>query len=379
MRFNEKIKGIAYHDKKTKRLVERLPKRSIAIIEHEDLDVTAAEMLISCQIKAVINMKTSMTGCFIHHGVETLLNANIPVYDITDSNFNINLEQKSLMISNDHLFYEENNHYKELCQLIKYDYKKVNNLKKRAKDLFSKQFTKFVKNTFSYGEKELEEFVNEVSILPTLRQFRRKEVLIVARGASYEKDLKAMRTIIKKRRMKTIAVDGAADGMLKIGMKPDFIIGDMDSITENALKCGAQLLVHSYRDGRAPGEDRVKSLQIPYNRFPFIGISEDVALIFAYCAGAKKLYTIGTRTSMNEFMEKGRSGMGSSILTKMKVGHAVVDLKGIHSLFDEENKLPNNILVFPAAAITFLIISFSGKLNIFVNLIVQWWSDFLIR
>ncbi len=366
----EKIKGYAFQDKKTKRLVERLPRKSIAVLFHQDIDTVAAEKLIHCGVKAVINFKSSMSGLFIHNGVEALLNANIPVFDFEEP-IEINLEGKLVMIKDNILLVNNHGTWERLSNLIRYSPSHVKQLKTLAKSRFPEQFRSFVGNSLFYSEKELNLFVSEVQSLPLLRQFLDKEVLIVARGANYELDLIKLKPHIKKKRFLIIAVDGGADGLIKIGVKPDFIIGDMDSVTEKALKSGAQLLVHTYHDGRSPGETRIRKLGLPYKRIKFLGTSEDVATIFAYCSGAKKLYTIGTRLGMNEFLEKGRNGMGSTILTRMKVSHALVDLKGIHTLFHEENEIKGWKLLPVGVAV--LLIGFSQRFELFISLIFQWW------
>lgn len=369
----EKIQGFAYQDEKTKRLVERLPRKSIAVVVHQDLDMAAAEKLISCGVKAVINQKKSMSGLFFHNGVEALLDENIAVFDIEEQ-IEINLDSNLILIKEDVLFQDVDGTWERVCKLSRYTYSQVQQLKIKANSHFPEQFKAFVGNSLYYGEKELDLFVKEVQKLPVLRHFLGKEVLIVARGANYERDLRMLKPIIKKRRFLTIAVDGGADGLMKIGVKPDFIIGDMDSVSEKSLKSGAQLLVHTYRDGRSPGEVRIKSLQLPFTQISLLGTSEDVAIIFAYCSGAKRLYTVGTRLGMNEFLEKGRIGMGSSLLTRMKVSHALVDLKGIHTLFDDKKEIGISGWALIPAIIAASLISFSERFELFVSLLFQWWG-----
>ncbi|MCT8138714.1 hypothetical protein H1D32_13780 [Anaerobacillus sp. CMMVII] len=287
----------------------------------------------------------------------------------------INLDNQLVLIKDSYLYRSVNGSWVEVTQLSRYSYSKVRQLKVVANSRFPEQFKAFVGNSLFYGKKELDLFIQEVQNLPVLRQFLGREVLIVARGANYEKDLKFLKSAIKKKKLLTIAVDGGADGLIKIGIKPDFIIGDMDSVSERSLKSGAQLLVHTYHDGRSPGEGRIVSLKLPFKRIALLGTSEDAAITFAYCSGAKKLYTVGTRIGMNEFLEKGRIGMGSSLLTRMKVSHALVDLKGVHHLFDNgsvEKEFSGWALI--PAVIVVALISSNDKFNLFISLIFQWWG-----
>lgn len=375
MIFSEKIKGYGYQDSKTKRLVGRLPKKSVAIVMHQDIDMTAAEMLIKCDPKAIVNFRTSMSGLFIHNGVETLLNENIAVYDIDQAFISCSLDGEKLLIDKQMLFRDVAGVWQLVARLKRYNCFDVIQLKRKAAAQFPYQFKAFVENSISYGDRELLPFLDEVKKLPVLRQFRNRDVLIVARGAQYEKDLFVIKNMIKKRNVLTIGVDGGADGLLNIGIKPDYIIGDMDSVSEQALTCGAQLLVHTYRDGRAPGEIRLLKLKVPYEKITLVGTSEDAALVFSYCSGARRLYSVGTRMGMNEFLEKGRVGMGSSLLSRMKTGHALVDLKGIHTIASiEENKNEQHLSLIVPALIVFLVFRFTPRFDLFLSLILQWWN-----
>jgi uncharacterized membrane-anchored protein len=116
-------------------------------------------------------------------------------------------------------------------------------------------------------------------------------------------------------------------------MRPDVIIGDMDSVSDDALRCGAQLVVHGYRDGRAPGAERLRRLGLEHAVFTASGTSEDVAMLLAYGLGAELIVAVGTHSSMVDFLDKGRAGMASTMLTRMKVGPVLVDAKGVSRLY----------------------------------------------
>jgi len=87
--------------------------------------------------------------------------------------------------------------------------------------------------------------------------------------------------------------------------KPDVIIGDMDSVSEEALRCGAVIVVHAYADGKAPGAERLEALGVNYVVFASVGTSEDIAMLLAYERGADLIVAVGTHNSMVEFLDKG--------------------------------------------------------------------------
>ena len=129
-----------------------------------------------------------------------------------------------------------------------------------------------------------------------------------------------------------IAVDGGADALIEAGYKPDVIVGDMDSVSDVALRCGAELLVHGYRDGLAPGEERARALGVPYQVVRATGISEDLALLLAYEKGSELIVAVGTHFNLIEFLERNRAGMSSTFITRLKVGEILIDAKGVSRL-----------------------------------------------
>ncbi|WP_096201184.1 putative cytokinetic ring protein SteA [Bacillus sp. FJAT-45350] len=366
------IEDIAYQGNKTKELVKRIPPRSIVVLSHEDIDSTAADDLKNCKVKAIINIKKSMTGHYVHNGVRTLLENRIPVFDVEKFyRHDISLERETVRISNNDLYISDNNQFIKVAKLSRYDFKRVNQLDRVAKLHLPEQFEQFIENSFQYGKKELSLFAKGQLVEGIFQLCSNKEVLIVTRGDKYEKDIQAIKSWVKKEKPIIIAVDGGADGLLKYGLTPTIIIGDMDSVSEKALATGAKLVVHSYLNGVAPGAKRLESLNLNYDSKSFVGTSEDVATIFSYWAQAKHIYTIGSHTSMVDFLEKGRKGMGSSILVRIQAGHTITDLRGIHKLnkLEEKNRLPFLPSV-SAVALTFAM--FNEKCKLLLSLV--WFS-----
>ncbi len=153
------------------------------------------------------------------------------------------------------------------------------------------------------------------------------------RGYHYKEDLQTLRHYIREYRPVLIGVDGGADALIEAGHQPDLIVGDMDSVSDDALRCGAEIVVHAYRDGRAPGLERVRALGVEPVVFPATGTSEDVAMLLADDKGASLIVAVGTHVTLVEFLDKGRSGMASTFLTRLRVGGKLVDAKGVSRLY----------------------------------------------
>ncbi|HLV81133.1 MAG TPA: putative cytokinetic ring protein SteA, partial [Chthonomonadaceae bacterium] len=163
--------------------------------------------------------------------------------------------------------------------------------------------------------------------------------LVVVRGYRYREDLRALRPYIREYRPVLLAVDAGADALLEAGYRPHVIIGDMDSVSDEALQAGAELVVHAYPDGRAPGMTRLKGLDLAGTKLPAPGTSEDVAMLLADELGASLIVAVGTHFSLEDFLDKGRDGMASTFLTRLRIGSKLVDAKGI-ARFNSSRRRP---------------------------------------
>ncbi|WP_209123103.1 putative cytokinetic ring protein SteA [Alkalihalobacillus sp. BA299] len=366
------LSGVCYEGQITKDLVKVIPKRSIAMLHHEDIDCTATDALIAKKVKAVLNVKRSMTGRYDHNGVLELLEAQIPVYDIVEMyDRRIKFHLKNIKIVNLDLFVLDNDHWVKVAKVFRYTIKWVYELKKISSYHLTELYKDFVSNSITYAKKELADFLNDSSIYQPFVELDGKEVVIVVRGSKYKKDFLTLLPTIKTKKLPIIAVDGAADGLAELGIIPNYIIGDMDSVSEKLLKSGAKLIAHCYLDGNSPGFERVCKLGLQCEKLPFVGTSEDVAIIFSYWANAKVIYLVGGHASMNEFLEKGRKGMGATLLTRMQAGHRIVDLKGIHQLEQKNNRI---LPLFPIAGslAALLFITSSSKIQLLLMILWNW-------
>ncbi len=193
----------------------------------------------------------------------------------------------------------------------------------------------FVDNTLEYAKKEKDILLGNLEVPYLKTHILNRHVLIVVRGSSYKEDLKTISSYIDEERPVLIGVDGGADALLEFGLKPDIIVGDMDSVSDTALCSGAEIVVHAYANGKAPGLERVQSMDLEAAVCPMPGTSEDLAMILAWEYGASLIVAVGTHSNMIDFLEKGRKGMGSTFLVRLKVGSILVDARGVSQLYKQ--------------------------------------------
>lgn len=340
LKLLEKQQGPVFFGSKTKELIHKIPFRAYVMLEHEDIDEMAALSLIQKKVKGVLNCFPSMTGKYPSLGTMTLVEANIPVYDLIhpENVYNKIKQGDIISIEDEKLWMERDSGSSLLTGLIPYTLEHIEYKLGLAKKNLTTSLRSFTENTLSYAIKEMNEILKPIT-LPSLQlSMLNRHVVVVTRGSGYIQDLKAIKGYIAEKNPVLIGVDGGADAILECGYQPHIILGDMDSVSEKALKCGAEIVVHAYSAGNAPGLEVVKKNGLEAHVFPCFGTSEDAAQLLAYEAGASLIVSLGSHTNMIDFLEKGRKGMGSTLLVRLKIGEKLVDAKGVRLLYPDKGK-----------------------------------------
>jgi uncharacterized membrane-anchored protein len=210
---------------------------------------------------------------------------------------------------------------------------------------------RFAHNTIAHMREERELLSGRIQLPRFATDFRDRSTLVVVRGVGHQRDLRALRPFIRDMRPLLIAVDGGAEALLEAGLTPNMIVGDMDSAGEAALRCGAELVVHSYPDGRAPGRHRLEELGVPFKLVPAPGTSQDVAMLIAAEKGARLIVSVGSQFNLVEFLDRNRKGMSSTFLTRLRIGEILVDAKGVSRLYRPRPGLTPLLVVIAAGVI----------------------------
>lgn len=325
------VRGMARVDKRTKRLIGRLQPGDIAVIDHLDLDRIAAEGLVERRVKAVLNASESCSGRYPNLGPLVLTGAGIPLVDSIGPELFERVTEGSLVrVTEGTVFLGDEAVAKGQVVTSQAAREKLDHAKREI----GRALEQFAENTLQYMVSEKDFLLDAVRLPETSTQIAGRHVLLVARGYGYKEDLSSLLSsgYIRDFRPVLIGVDGGADALLDLGLRPHVIIGDMDSVTNHALTSGAELVLHAYPDGRAPGEERLNALGLSYRTFEAPGTSEDVGLLLAHEKGADLIVAVGARAGMVELMDKGRKGMASTFLVRLRVGPKLVDAKGVSEL-----------------------------------------------
>ena len=339
-------------DRRTKNLTRRLQPGDIAVIDHADLDRVSAESLLRCNVAAVINVAPSITGRYPNLGPQLLIEAGVPLIDdVSPDVFDKITDGRLVRLDGDTLYTGDTVIAKGTVQTAE----SVAAAMIRAKEGLADQIRAFMANTVEYIGRDFEELIDGIRIPDLRTRLEGKHALVIARGYRHREDLLALRAYIREFKPVMVAVDGGADALIDAGYRPDLIVGDMDSISDRALTCGAEIVVHAYPDGRAPGLTRVEALGLESVLCPATGTSEDVALLLSDEAGARLIVAVGMRFTLVEFLDKGRPGMASAILTRMRVGDKIVEPKGVSRLYHSRVSTSWLVMLMLAALATIVV------------------------
>lgn len=325
---HRKISAPVEADRVTKRLLQRLRPRRIAVIEHDDLDLLAAEGLIKAKTRAVVNAGRTMTGRLPLKAALALQAANIPLFEVEPAAYEA-LAQSDRAVIADGCIRTASGCFP--CRPFTREQWLARYTAAQAEERM--QLARFVDNTLRYAASEKSWLLEPLRCAGLRTDLAGRAAVVVIRGNGYKQDLAALLPYIRTNRPVLIGVDGGADALLEFGLRPALIVGDMDSVSDRALGSGAELVVHSYLTGRAPGLARLERLGLAATTIEAGGTSEDLALLLAYDSQCEPIVAIGLHSHMHDFAEKGRPGMGSSWLVRMKVGSRLVDARGLGRLY----------------------------------------------
>jgi uncharacterized membrane-anchored protein len=358
----EVIVGRARVGKRTKDLTKRLEPGDIAVIDHADLDRVAADGLIDAGVVAVVNASPSITGRYPNGGPMRLVQAGVVLVDaagpvVMDDELDgreVALHGGRVLVAGEQL---GAGHVLEA--------EEIERRMEEARAGIGHELQRFAENTLEYVRREAELVFAPIELPVLQTSFAGRHALVVVRGHDYKQDLRVLRSYIREYHPVLIGVDGGADALLEVGLKPDIILGDFDSVSTRAMDVGAEHVHHVHPDGRNPGYEELQAFGKSYVEFVVEGTSEDVAMLLAYESGAKLIVAVGTHDTMVEFLDKGRAGMSSTFLTRLRIGPMLVDAKGVARLYEPTVRRRDLLLLVVAAlAVMVVIVVVSAPLRV---------------
>ena len=366
------VHGVARLDRRTKNLLPRLRPGDIAVIDHGDLDRVTADALVAARVGAVVNASPSISGRYPNLGPEIVVAAGVPLLDGVGPDVFAAVKDGSILRLDGDTLYEGE---EAVATGDEQTVETVAALLLDAKAGLAAQLEAFAANTVEYMKRERALLLDGVGVPEIRTRLEGRHALVVARGYDYRADLVALRHYIREFKPVLVGVDGGADALVEAGYQPDLVVGDMDAMSDQVLRSGAEVVVHAYPDGRASGLERVQDLGVDAVTFPAAGTSEDIALLLADAKGAQLIVAVGAHATLLEFLDKDRAGMASTFLTRLRVGGKLVDAKGVARLHRSRiSGWSLFVLVLAALVAVGAVLSVSTDGRTYLALLAGWWD-----
>jgi uncharacterized membrane-anchored protein len=367
------VTGVARVDRRTDQLLPRLRRGDIAVLDQVDLDRATADALVAAEVGGVVNASPCISGRYPTLGPEILVAAGMPVLDQVGTEvFGALKDGAKVRLDGATLYAGEQVVAEGRAQTRE----TVSVQLLEAKAGLSAQLEAFAANTVEYMKQERTLLLDGVGVPEIRTRLRGRHAVLVARGYDYKADLAGLRHYIREFKPVLVGVDGGADALVEAGYQPDLIVGDLQAVSDEALRSGAEVVVHTDPDGRAPGLERAQDFGVDAVPFPSAGTSEDVALLLADTHGAELVVTVGTHATLLEFLDRGRAGMASTFLTRLRVGGTLVDAKAAGRLYRSRISAWALLLIVVAAlAVAGAVLALSTDGRTWVTMVSGWWDD----
>jgi uncharacterized membrane-anchored protein len=372
-RRRDVVVGVARVGTRTKDLAKLLQRGEIAVISHQDLDRVATESLVEAGAVAVVNASESISGRYPNEGPRCVVRAGVPLLDAVGPGVLDAVRDGDVVEVRDGALWRGDEKLAVGTTMLEDD---IEQRMVAARAGIGNELRRFAENTLRYVEQEADVTFEPLVVPPLRTTISGRHAMVVVRGHDYKQDLAALRAYIRQFRPVLIAVDGGADALLDLGLTPDIITGDFDSLSDRAMRCGAELVHQVHPDGRAPGREHLVEWALPYVEFVAEGMSEDAAMLLAYEAGASLIVTVGAHATMVEFLDKGRRGMASTFLTRLRLGPVVVDAKGVNRLYESRVRRRDLLLLIASALLVVVVMAIaSDSFRVFLHGFTVVFSD----
>lgn len=327
---NGGVTGPARLDRRTHSLVRRIRSGDIAVIDHVDIDRTAAVALVEAGVRAVVNVAPSISGRYPNLGPETLVEAGIVLVD------QVGPEVFAAFSDGDRIRVDGENIYRGddlVASGVLQTKDSIASALKSSEAGMASQLEAFSANAVEFLRREQAVLLDGEGVPTVTSSLEGRPVVVVVRAFDYKQDLAALRAFLRESSPVLIGVDYGADALLEAGLRPDLVVTDLEQVSDAALRCGAEVVARVPGDHRARGAERMDRLGVSHSTFVTDASSEDAALLIAHANRASLIVMVGSHSSLVEFLDRGRSGMATSFLTRAAVGPTVVHAQAVARLY----------------------------------------------
>lgn len=359
----------------------RLSEGDIVVIDQPDIGRAQAQKFIDAKVAGVVNTASFSTGNVPNFGPQMMLDAGIVLVDNADPSLTERLKngRKGRLHEGKILYGDRSIGKGEVL-----DDESAASRFEDGRETLADHMEAFTGNTAEFVRTEAPLFIDGLGVPDVGVDMDDRKVLVVSPDPAIDDKIKQLRHFIREYEPVMIAVDGAADTLLRHGYKPQVIVGDPEVVSNNALNSGATIVLPAEPDGHASGLERIQDLGIGAMTFPAAtSDSTDLALLLANYRGASMVVNLGPTLDLDRIFDTAQSpDTPSAMLSRLRVGGRLVDATAVAELYRVSRSGGGwwwaLVGILLAVVVIVLIAGFSGP-DTFADNLVDSWNNIALR
>lgn len=364
------LRATARVERRTRVLLPRLRPGDVAVLDHLDMDRATAQALVDAEVSAVVNAGPMISGRYPNLGPEVLTAAGVLLVDrigptglaAIGDGVRVRVHEATVYVDDQPVA-----HGREV------DAEMVRAEMAEARSGLVSQLETFTHNSTEFMRREQDLLLHGRGLPKPATRITGRPVVVVVRGYQHLAEMAAIRTFLREQRPVLIGVGRGADVLTEAGFRPDIVVLDAQADeserpSAKTLQAARDVVIRVDRGGGRFAIEQLDRLGIRPLKVESGATSEDIALILADAGEAAVIVGVGMHATLDEFLDRQRSGLASTFLTRLKVGPRLVDASVLPRLYSGRVR-PHHLFVVMLAGLVAMIAA------LLVTPVGQQWAD----
>jgi uncharacterized membrane-anchored protein len=326
------VRGTARVERRTRVLLPRLRPGDVAVLDHLDMDRATAQALVDVGVAAVVNASPMISGRYPNLGPELLAEAGVTLLERVEGLEN--LQDGTAVRIHDEIVYVGD---APVAMGHEVDGPTIQHEMEQARLGLATQLETFTHNSAEFLRREQDLLLHGSGLPRLATRIAERPVVVVVPGHQHREQLAGIRQFLREQHPVLVGVDRGADSLLEAGFTPDVVVladalEDSERPSRKALRSARDVVVRVDRGGRAH-TDHLERIGVRPAHLESAATTEDIALLLADAGHASVVVGVGMHATLDEFLDRQRSGLASTYLTRLKVGHNLVDARALPLLY----------------------------------------------
>ncbi len=337
------VHGTARVDRRISVLLPRLRPGDVAVIDVLDLDRPTAQALADARVAAVVDASDLISGRYPNLGPEVLAKAGVMLVDGVGSAGLAAIKDGATVRVHEGVVHVGD---RSAATGRVLDQATINEALGAARQGMISQLQSFTHNSSEFLRREQDLLLHGIG-LPTLHtSMKGRPVVVVSDARELAARRKDLKPFLREQKPVLIGVDAGADALLAAGHQPHVVVvtAAEEPPSAKAVRAAQDVVMVVEPGATTAGAERLERLGARPLRLETTATAQDAALLLADAAEARVVVAVGSRATLEEFLDRGRSGLASTYLTRLKVGTRVVDAEAVPTLYSGRVR-PRHVLL----------------------------------